>query len=178
MLREAVNTWESAYEKAHSQGDQAGMKTADHHRREHADQIETIMTFKAGLGRFCRTYAYIAQLVDFGDPELENYAAFAKLLQKRLNGEPSETVDLMGLVLTGFDIKNKDDVAGEEDEPPVLKPVGPGTGGGKGDDPHYLHEIIDRLNHLFGDATPLRDQATFVNHIAVSYTHLDVYKRQ
>lgn len=178
MLREAVNTWESAYEKAHSQGDQAGMKTADHHRREHADQIKTIMTFKAGLGRFCRTYAYIAQLVDFGDPELENYAAFAKLLQKRLNGEPSETVDLMGLVLTGFDIKNKDDVAGEEDEPPVLKPVGPGTGGGKGDDPHYLHEIIDRLNHLFGDATPLRDQATFVNHIVSIARENDVVMAQ
>lgn len=178
MLREAVNTWESAYEKAHSQGDQAGMKTADHHRREHADQIKTIMTFKAGLGRFCRTYAYIAQLVDFGDPELENYAAFAKLLQKRLNGEPPETVDLKGLVLTGFDIKNKGDVAGDEDEPPVLKPVGPGTGGGKGDDPHYLHEIIDRLNHLFGDATPLRDQATFVNHIVSIARENDVVMAQ
>ena len=178
MLREAVNTWESAYEKAHSQGDEAGMKTADHHRREHADQIKTIMTFKASLGRFCRTYAYIAQLVDFGDPELENYAAFAKLLQKRLNGEPPESVDLKGLVLTGFDIKNKDDVAGEEDEPPVLKPVGPGTGGGKGDDPHYLHEIIERLNHLFGDATPLRDQATFVNHIVAIARENDVVMAQ
>lgn len=178
MLREAVNTWESAYEKAHSQGDQAGMKTADHHRREHADQIKTIMTFKAGLGRFCRTYAYIAQLVDFGDPELENYAAFAKLVQKRLNGEPSETVDLKGLVLTGFDIKNKEDVTGDEDEPPVLKPVGPGTGGGKGDDPHYLHEIIDKLNHLFGNATPLRDQATFVNHIVSIARENDVVMAQ
>lgn len=178
MLREAVNTWESAYEKAHSQGDAAGMKTADHHRREHADQIKTIMTFKAGLGRFCRTYAYIAQLIDFGDPELENYAAFAKLLQKRLNGEPPESVDLKGLVLTGFDIKSKDDVAGDEDEPPVLKPVGPGTGGGKGDDPHYLHEIIERLNHLFGDATPLRDQATFVNHIVSIARENDVVMAQ
>ena len=178
MLREAVNTWESAYEKAHSKGDKAGMKTADHHRREHADQIKTIMTFKAGLGRFCRTYAYIAQLVDFGDPELENYAAFAKLLQKRLNGEPPETVDLKGLVLTGFDIKNKDDVAGDEDEPPALKPIGPGTGGGKGDDLHYLHEIIDRLNHLFGNATPLRDQATFVNHIVSIARENDVVMAQ
>jgi type I restriction enzyme R subunit len=178
MLREAVNTWESAYEKAHSQGDQAGMKTADHHRREHADQIKTIMTFKAGLGRFCRAYAYIAQLVDFGDPELENYAAFAKLLQKRLNGEPPETVDLKGLVLTGFDIKNKEDVAGDEDEPPVLKPLGPGTGGGKGDDPHYLNEIIDHLNRLFGDATPLRDQATFVNHIVSIARENDVVMAQ
>jgi len=178
MLREAVNTWESAYEKAHSQGDQAGMKTADHHRREHADQIKSIMTFKSGLGRFCRTYAYIAQLVDFGDPELENYAAFAKLLQKRLNGEPPENVDLKGVVLTGFDIKSKDDVTGDDDEPPVLKPIGPGTGGGKGDDPHYLHEIIERLNHLFGDATPLRDQATFVNHIVSIARENDVVMAQ
>ncbi len=178
MLREAVNTWESAYEKAHSQGDEGGMKTADHHRREHADQIKTIMTFKAGLGRFCRAYAYIAQLVDFGDPELENYAAFAKLLQKRLNGEPPETVDLKGLVLTGFDIKNKEDVAGDEDEPPVLKPLGPGTGVGKGDDPHYLNEIIDHLNRLFGDATPLRDQATFVNHIVSIARENDVVMAQ
>lgn len=178
MLREAVNTWESAYEKSHNQGDENGMKTADHHRREHADQIKTIMTFKAGLGRFCRAYAYIAQLIDFGDPELENYAAFAKLLQKRLNGEPPETVDLKGLVLTGFDIKSKEDVAGDEDAPPVLKPLGPGIGGGKGDDPRYLHEIIDLLNRLFGDATPLRDQATFVNHIVSIARENDVVMAQ
>jgi type I restriction enzyme R subunit len=178
MLREAVNTWESAYEKAHSQGDRAGMKTADHHRREHADQIKSLMTFKSGLGRFCRTYAYIAQLVDFGDPKLENYAAFAKLLQKRLNGEPPENVDLKGVVLTGFDIKSKDDVTGDDDEPPVLKPIGPGMGGGKGDDPYYLHEIIERLNRLLGDAAPLRDQATFVNHIASITRENDVVMAQ
>lgn len=178
MLREAVNTWESAYEKAHGQGDKTGMKTADHHRREHADQIKTLMAFKGGLGRFCRTYAYIAQLVDFGDAELENYAAFAKLLQKRLNGEPAESVDLKGLVLTGFDIRNKDAAGAEEGDPPVLKPVGPGTGGGKGDEPRYLHEIIDRLNRLFGDATPLRDQATFVNHIVSIARENDVVMAQ
>uniref|UniRef100_UPI00261600F1 type I restriction endonuclease subunit R n=1 Tax=Halothiobacillus sp. TaxID=1891311 RepID=UPI00261600F1 len=178
MLRDAVNTWEAAYEKAHNQGDEAGTKTADHHRREHAGQIKALMTFKAGLGRFCRAYAYIAQLVDFGDPELENYAAFAKLLQKRLNGESPENVDLKGLVLTGFDIKHKDDIVGDGDEPPVLKPVGPGTGGGKDDDPHYLHEIIDRLNRLFGDATPLRDQATFVNHIVAIARENDVVMAQ
>ena len=30
-------------------------------------------------------------------------------------------------MLTGFDIKSKDDVAGDDDDPPVLKPIGPGT---------------------------------------------------
>lgn len=28
-----------------------------------------------------------------------------------------------------------------------------------------MREIIDRLNRLFGEATPLRDQASFVNHV-------------
>jgi type I restriction enzyme R subunit len=36
----------------------------------------------------------------------------------------------------------------------------------KGDDPHYLKEIIDRLNNIFEHATPVRDQAAFANQIA------------
>ena len=164
MLRDAITTWEAAFEKAHREGDEAGMKSADHHRRDYADQIATLMAFKSALGRFCRTYAYVAQLIDFNDPELENFAAFAKLLQKRLNGEATESVDLMGLVLTGFDIKARNDQKPEEKETPSLKPVGPG-GGANRDDPDYLREIIERLNRIFGDATPIRDQATFVNHI-------------
>jgi type I restriction enzyme R subunit len=178
MLRDAIGMWEVAYEKAHSTGDDAAMKSADHHRREHADQIKTLIAFKSGLGRFVRTYAYIAQLVDFGDPELENYAAFVKLLQKRLNGESPESVDLKGLVLTGFDIKRKDDVPADEDQLLVLQPIGPGSGGSKGEDPHYLAEIIDRLNRLFGEATPLRDQATFVNHIVAIARENDVVMAQ
>jgi type I restriction enzyme R subunit len=169
-LREVVDSCEKAYENARSQGNHAGMEKADHNRREHADQIESLMNFKSGLGRFCRAYAYIAQLVDFGDPELENYAAFAKLLQKRLNGEPQENIDLKGVVLTGFEIKERDDVTigrvpGDREWHPVLKPIGPGADGGKSDNPRYLHEIIDRLNRLFGDAAPVPDQVTFVNHI-------------
>lgn len=178
MLREAILTWEAAFDKAHSQGDQSGMKSADHHRKEHADQIKTLMVFKTGLGRFCRTYAYVAQLIDFGDPELENFAAFAKLLQKRLSGETPENVDLQGLVLFGFDIKSRDDQHSEDADVPVLKPVGPGGGGSAGDDPKYLNEIIDKLNHLFGNATPLRDQATFVNHIVSIARENDVVMAQ
>ncbi|WP_142881733.1 hypothetical protein, partial [Klebsiella pneumoniae] len=78
---------------------------------EYAEQIKALIGFKSDLGRFCRTYSYIAQLIDFGDPELENFAAFAKLLQKRLQHEAPETVDLTGLVLTGFDINARSDNA-------------------------------------------------------------------
>ena len=59
-----------------------------------------------------------------------------------------------------------------------MKPIGPGGQARTGDDPHYLREIIDRLNRLFGNATPLRDQATFVNHIASIAKENDVVVAQ
>ena len=178
MLRDAIDTWESAFEKARSIGDDAGMKSADHHRSEHADQIKSLSNFKSGLGRFGRAYAYIAQLIDFGDPDLENYAAFVKLLEKRLKGEPTQSVDLKGLVLTGFDIKPHLTASDKDVERINLMPVGPGGGSDKGENPHYLSEIIDRLNHLFGQATPLRDQAMFINHIAAIARENDVVMAQ
>jgi type I restriction enzyme, R subunit len=178
MLRDAMATWESAFEKARSKGDQAGMKSADHHQDEYAEQIKTLLGFKSDLGRFCRTYSYIAQLVDFGDPELENFAAFAKLLQKRLMNETPESVDLKGLVLTGFDIKSTKDEPSEEEDTPVLMPVGPGGGGAAGDKPKFVKEIIEKLNHLFGEATPIQDQVAFVNQIASIARESDVVMAQ
>lgn len=179
MLREAIDTWESAFEKAYAQGNETAMKAADHHREEYAEQIKTLMAFKTGLGRFCRTYAYVAQLIDFCDPELENFAAFARLVSKRIAGEAAENVDLNGLVLTGFDIKSQQDpIAANPDETPILHPVGPGGGGSAADKPRFLTEVIDRLNRLFGDVTPLKDQATFVNHIVAIARENDVVMAQ
>ena len=179
MLREAIATWELAFEKARTNRDEHGMKSAEHQRKDYAQQLTVLMGFKSSLGRFCRTYGYVAQLIDFGDPELETFAAFARLLQKRLEGVPPDHVDLRGLVLSGFDIKARVE-GGEESDPgskPLLKPVGPG-GRKKDDDRHYLKEIIDRLNRLFGDATPLRDQAAFVNHITAIAKESDVVMAQ
>lgn len=163
-LREAVNTWEGAFEKAHREGNTVAEKTADYQRRDYDKQMAELMSFRSGLGRFCRAYTYIAQLIDFGDPELENFAAFAKLLRKRLHGEAPETVDLKGLLLTGFDIESREDTPEAESDTPVLKPIGPG-GASNPDDPDYLQNIIERLSRLFGDLAPLVDQAAFVNHI-------------
>ena len=119
---------------------------------------------------------YVAQLIDFGDPELENFAAFAKLLQKRLSGETPESVDLKGLVLTGFDIKGKDDTPAKK----VMRPYSNLSGRAvvaAGDTP-FLTEIIDKLNHLFGEAAPLRDQVAFVNQIASIARENDVVMAQ
>jgi type I restriction enzyme R subunit len=179
MLRQAMSTWEAAFEKARAQGDETGMKSADHHQDEYAEQIKILLGFKSDLGRFCRTYSYIAQLIDFGDPELENFAAFAKLLQKRLLNASPETVDLKGLVLTGFDIKGRGvEPTTGDDEKSVLQPVGSGGGGSMGDKPKFVKEIIEKLNHLFGEATPIQDQIAFVNQIASIARESDVVMAQ
>lgn len=178
MLRDGMATWEAAFEKARAKGDEAGIKSADHHQDEYAEQIKALLGFKSDLGRFCRTYSYIAQLIDFGDPELENFAAFAKLLQKRLLHETPESVDLTGLVLTGFDIKSRPDQETDDSETPLLKPIGPGSGGATGDKPKFVKEIIERLNSLFGEASPIQDQVAFVNQIKSITGESDVVMAQ
>ena len=92
--------------------------------------------------------------------------------------ETPESVDLKGLVLTGFDIKSTKDEPSEEEDTPVLMPVGPGGGGASGDKPKFVKEIIEKLNHLFGEATPIQDQVAFVNQIASIARESDVVMAQ
>lgn len=166
--RAAILAAEAAYEVAKSQGNEAGMKQADATRKAHAEALQRLMDFKSGLTRFGSLYTYIAQTIDLGDPGLEAFASFARLLAKRLHGVPPEQVDVSALVLTGFDIKPEDMPGSEEppkEEAVILKPVGPG-GGGQAELPVYLRQVIARLNSIFGEATPLTDRVALVNHLA------------
>src|SRR5690606_35634686 len=158
--RAAIEAAEAAYERAKAQGNEAGMKQADATRTAHAEALQQLLDLKSGLTRFGFLYTYIAQTIDLGDPRLEAFASFARLLAKRLNGVPPEQVDVSALVLTGFDIKPEDMPGGEEppkNESVILKPVGPG-GGGQPPLPVYLRQVIERLNSIFGEATPLTDK--------------------
>lgn len=158
--RKHVEAAEAAFQKAHAVGNEDGMKAAEFARKEAADALGNLLGFKSDLARFVRTYNYVAQLLDLGDPELEAFAAFAKLLAKRLEGVSPDAVDLNGLLLTGYDIKDKKDQM-TTPEPQPVQPTGPGGGGGAVGVPVYLVEIIERLNDLFGEATPLKDRAVF-----------------
>lgn len=171
-LRAAAQAAEDAFERARLAGNADGMKHADHDRLLAAESLGQMAEFKAGLARFARSYSYIAQLIDLGDPDLETFAAFAKLLAKRLDGIPPENVDLQGITLTGYDITANplagagggDEGDGEQGEG-VLQPVGAGGSPAPGSVPVYIQEIIQKLNSLFGEAAPIEDQVSFVNQI-------------
>ena len=163
VTREAIEAADLAYERAQKLGNEAGMKQADFERKEAAQALQQLLGFKSDLAKFVRTYHYVAQLIELGDPDLEGFAAFAKLLSKRLDGVAPEAVDLQGLLLTGFDIKVRQDNPAEGDEPEALRPVGAGSGNGPVGMPVYIAEIIEKLNALFGEATPLKDRAAFAD---------------
>lgn len=164
-LREAIAICEATFTQAKKKGQENAAKQADAQRKELDQELKVLLDFKGGLTSFSQLYGYIAQLIDLGDPELENFAAFAKLLAKRLDGVPPEQVDVSGLVLTGYDIKEQEKPDDETDDADlILKPVRAG-GGGKATPPDYLSEIIGKLNSLFGEATPLADQAALVNQV-------------
>lgn len=157
---------EDTYEAARAVDDTDRMKRADHARAAAEKAIGQLTEFKTGLARFSSTYSYVAQLIDLDDPDLENFAAFSKLLANRLAGVPPEDVDLRGITLTGFDIKKRSDPPqADKKADDVLSPVGPGGSQMPGATPLYLQEVIRKLNSLFGDAAPLKDQAAFVNQI-------------
>jgi type I restriction enzyme, R subunit len=166
-LRNAIAACELAFQQAKTAGHEEAAKRADAQRKELDQALKQLIDFRSGLARFGQLYTYIAQIIDLGDPELENYAAFVKLLSKRLDGVPPEQVDVTGLVLTGYEIKPGDKPAPDEKQDEselILKPVGPG-GGGQAPVPAYLREIVLKLNSIFGDATPLADQAALVNQV-------------
>ena len=167
-LRARASAAEDAWQNAKSVSNEEGMKKADHDREQVETAIAAMTDFKSGLSRFGRLYAYIAQLVDLGDPDLETFAAFSKLLSNRLDGVPAAQIDLHGIALTGYEIAARD-MPDDEDgaERPTLEPVKGGGGGSKaGALPVYMQELIERLNSLFGEATPLEDQIAFVNQVA------------
>lgn len=83
------------------------------------------------------------------------------------NGVPAENVDLKGLVLSGYSINLRDETLKPEDKKtPVLQPIGAGGEGNEPDPKSYLREIIERLSHLFGEATAIQDRAAFVSQVA------------
>jgi type I restriction enzyme R subunit len=106
--REAIGHAESVFEAAKAQGNEPAMKQADASRAQYAEVLKQLMDFKSGLSRFGSLYNYVAQIRDLGDPSLEAFASFARLLSKRLNGVPPEQVDVSALVLTGFDVKPRE----------------------------------------------------------------------
>ncbi|MEI3231260.1 MAG: hypothetical protein V8S24_08520 [Gordonibacter pamelaeae] len=162
--KDAYETNMQAKEDAEAAGDieraaQAAMDVAD------AEQdVARLQTFKKKLSKYVSSYTFITQLVDLGEPDLEVFYSFAKLLSHKIKGSALDDVDITGLVLKDYRIseqkKPEREVEGEE-----LQPMGAG-GSGAAPRRDTIARIIDRLNQTWGSEGNPIVKARVVNHIA------------
>lgn len=130
---------------------------------------DTLMIFNESLSKFVRCYEYVAQLVDFGDPELEAFASYARLLRKRLKGIASEQVDLGDLTLTHYKASEGATLTGllQVAQTPALYGI---TDNGLRDprdrEQKYLAELIEKLNDAFGKGINSKDQVLLAVHVS------------
>lgn len=163
-LNDAIDQWEKAWEIAHDSGDEKGMEYANVQRSEYCKRRDELMIFSESLSKFVRTYEYVAQLVEFGDPALEAFASYARLLRKRLRGMGAEQVDLGDLKLSHYKIKRGEGLVGvavQAEVPGLYGITDNGLRDARDREKKYLAELIEKLNNAFGKDITDTDQVAF-----------------
>ncbi|WP_298432833.1 DEAD/DEAH box helicase family protein [Ottowia sp.] len=136
--------------------------------KQATEEIEALLQFRRDLGAYLRLYAFLSQLFDYGNTDIEKRAIFFKRLLPLLDfGSEREGIDTSKLVLTHHKLKDLGQrklVLNESEGDYKLKPI-TDAGGGQVQDKQkrLLSEILEKLNDLFeGDLTE-SDQLSFVN---------------
>ncbi|HEX8610731.1 MAG TPA: type I restriction endonuclease subunit R, partial [Telluria sp.] len=169
VLNDAIDQWDTAWHAASAAGDEKAMTHADVERAEQTRERDALMIFSESLSKFVRTYEYVAQLVEFGDPALEAFASYARLLRKRLKGITPEQVDLGDLTLTHYKASAGQTLTGLMNVAQVPELYGITDNGlrdARDREKKYLSELIERLNDAFGKDISDKDKVAFAVHVS------------
>ena len=110
--------------------------------------------FKDALDKFVRTYAFLSQVVSFGDSKLERDYIFCRALASRLRDQDTSTALDLGSEVELTHLRNEVTFEGSlslDAETGEVKSMF-GEGRGKQNEPELelLSQIIDELNERFG----------------------------
>lgn len=161
--RDSYETWLECERRAEAAGDQEEAGKAKRSADEAAARVAALMTFRKKLSKYCSAYTFLSQALDYGDPDLEVFYSFAKLLGHRIAGTSLDDVDVRGLVLKDFRIaaqRTPEGVAGSE-----LVPMGAG-GSGAAPKRDTMARIVERLNRTWGDEGDPLVKARAVNAVS------------
>ncbi|MBY4793920.1 type I restriction endonuclease subunit R [Burkholderia multivorans] len=131
------------------------------------DTLDALVLFKGDMGAFVRLYAFLSQIFDYGNTDIEKRFLFYKRLIPLLEfGRERDTVDLSKVVLTHHNLRNigkraLDLKQGETPKLPAMDEVG--TGAVQDKDTVLLDEIIQKVNGLFQGELTDDDQLVYVN---------------
>jgi len=131
------------------------------------DQLEALLLFKNDMGAYVRLYAFLSQIFDYGNTDIEKRFLFYKRLIPLLDfGRERDTVDLSKVVLTHHTLKSrgKQPMGLSSDGTYKLPPMDAvGSGSVQDKQQAYLVEIIEKVNGLFEGELTDDDQLVYVN---------------
>ena len=131
------------------------------------DTLDALVLFKNDMASYVRLYAFLSQIFDYGNTDIEKRFLFFKRLIPLLDfGRERNMVDLSKVLLTHHTLKNTGrqalGLAGGEKYPlPPMDAVGSGSVQEK--QQAYLDEIIQKVNGLFEGELSDDDQLVYVN---------------
>jgi type I restriction enzyme R subunit len=131
------------------------------------EALDALVLFKGDIGAYVRLYAFLSQMFDYGNTDIEKRFIFYKRLLPLLEfGRERETVDLSKVVLTHHTLRRGNASPlylgpGEGLKLPPMDAVGSGHVQDK--DRAYLSEIIQKVNGLFEGQLSDDDQLVYVN---------------
>ena len=131
------------------------------------DELDALVLFKGDMASFNRLYAFLSQMFDYGNTDIEKRFLFYKRLLPLLEfGRERDTVDLSRVVLTHHTLRSggKQPLNLDADGSYKLPPMD-AVGSGRVQDKQqaYLAEIIERVNGLFEGQLTDDDQLVYVN---------------
>lgn len=142
-------------------------KHDDRAARAAKDQLEALLLFKNDMGAYVRLYAFLSQIFDYGNTDIEKRFLFYKRLIPLLDfGRERDTVDLSKVVLTHHTLKSrgKQPLGLSTDGSYKLPPMeAVGSGNVQEKQQAYLVEIIEKVNGLFEGELTDDDQLVYVN---------------
>lgn len=143
-------------------GDEKGIAAAKEERAE-------LELFKHDIGTFQRTYAFLSQIFDYGNTDVEKRFIFFKRLLPLLDfSSERDEVDLSSVVLTHHALKPQGTrtLTMGDGSYPTLPPLTEAGGGLLRDkEKAYLAEIIAKVNDLFEGELTEDDGLIYVNDV-------------
>ena len=171
----AYETWKGFYDKAEQTGDTKSMKLAGAKLKDIGEELDKLMDFRKNLKRYSAAYNYISQIVELGEPDLEVFDGFSKLLSHKIAGTALEEIDVSNLVLSDYKVRALPiPIDGEGGE---LKPMRAGSHG-KASKKESLRKIISKINEIWGDDVSYITGARTINAMADYVTADDVTRIQ
>ncbi|HDR9587663.1 TPA: type I restriction endonuclease subunit R [Burkholderia stabilis] len=131
------------------------------------DTLDALVLFKNDMGAFVRLYAFLSQIFDYGNTDIEKRFLFYKRLTPLLEfGRERDTVDLSKVTLTHHSLRNtgRQPLNLGHGEAPKLPPMDAvGSGAVQEKEKAFLDEIIQKVNGLFDGELTDDDQLVYVN---------------